>query len=480
VKRASMPSPAGLVPAEGGLTTTRASFQTCTHRHKAGGEARRRRARRGISLLEVLIAIGVLSIGLLSVAAVIPVARHEMIEAAKADRGSACGQAALHDVKVRGALNPADWRGFDGAGWTAIGAKRPPPSGTTPLYHDARRGFEFGESYAVDPLYVAEATKVTGVSSTHLADFPYNPSSPGARVVAGLPLQTRWTRMQRVTWSRVGLDVLLAQSVFRWHDDVLFPVPADETQRPEQFLRVVNQPSGQVQPLQAEFDGNYSWLVTVTPLPQHIDFPAEDPYNPGTTMPYSYSENSPLYTVSVAVFYKRDMTPPNGFVAEETPGERQVRLEFLGGGLGGGDVCLYLFPSDAGRPEYLDIRENEWLLVSGGYARTCYFYNDVTLNPPASSSGTVPVGVHKWYRVVATGEIVVEDTNGNGALDADEDMNANGILDPPYRDATLAGPDWNVANWGVDVNADGNPNEALAGLFKGVVGVYSTDMELDW
>ena len=282
--------------------------------------------------------------------------------------------------------------------------------------------------------------------------------------------------MQRVTWSRVGLNQFLARSVFKWHDDILFPVPADETQRPEQML-VRDSFSN---PLQSEFQGNYSWLVTVTPLPEHIDFLA-DPLVTGVAWPYSYSENSPLYTVSVAVFYKRDMSAPNKYaagqlMAGETPGERQVRLEFLGGGMGGGDVSLYVFPSDAGRPEYLDIKENEWLLVSGGYFRTCYYYRDIP--PVGSFPRTIPVGVHKWYRIVANGEIVVEDKNGNGTLDPLEDMNANGILDPPYREVTLAGPDWNVANWGIDVNGDGNSNEALAGLLKGCVGVFSTEMKL--
>ncbi|MFH1266447.1 MAG: prepilin-type N-terminal cleavage/methylation domain-containing protein, partial [Planctomycetota bacterium] len=45
--------------------------------------------RRGVSLLEVLISIFVLSIGLLGVAAVIPVGGHEILQAVKADRAAA-------------------------------------------------------------------------------------------------------------------------------------------------------------------------------------------------------------------------------------------------------------------------------------------------------------------------------------------------------------------------------------------------------
>jgi hypothetical protein len=67
--------------------------------------------RRGISLLEVLISIGILSVGLASVLALLPAggaqARRAMIE----DRRSALGSAALGDFVSRGFLNPNKWSG---------------------------------------------------------------------------------------------------------------------------------------------------------------------------------------------------------------------------------------------------------------------------------------------------------------------------------------------------------------------------------
>ena len=424
----------------------------------------RRRARRGISLLEVLVAIGVLSIGLLGVAAVIPVARHEMVEAAKADRSAACGQAALGDIKVRGTINPAHWRDVNGASLGEV----EPDWGWSP-YESTDRGYLFGESYAVDSLFVAENYKdrdANGDGIPEFADFPYNPVTPGT------PVGARWTRMKRVMWDQVGRDgwvnAPLAQSLYKWHDDLLFPIPADESLRPQQFP--IRDNVGDT--VKGDFQGNYSWLVTVTPSPEHIDFRS---LTSGDA--FSFPESSPLYTVSVAVFYKRDMSKPddydpdpllNRLMAGETPGERQVRLQFLGAGLGGGDVRLELLPGQGA--EYLEIKENEWLLVTGSYSRQCYYQDPIAQPPGYSSYYSTQIGVHKWYRIVATGEIVVErDSNGNGAIDPDEDSNGNLILDPPYREATLAGPDWNVSGWGGTV---------YAGLFKGVVGVFSTTMEL--
>ena len=48
-----------------------------------------------MSLLEVLAAIGVLSIGLLGLAALLPIGRYTIGEATKADRAGQCGRAAL-------------------------------------------------------------------------------------------------------------------------------------------------------------------------------------------------------------------------------------------------------------------------------------------------------------------------------------------------------------------------------------------------
>jgi type II secretory pathway pseudopilin PulG len=82
--------------------------------------------RRGISLLEVLISMGILAVGLASVMALLPAggsqARRAMIE----DRRGAIGAAVLSDIVNRGFLNPATWTSgtappvvFDGIGDSA-------------------------------------------------------------------------------------------------------------------------------------------------------------------------------------------------------------------------------------------------------------------------------------------------------------------------------------------------------------------------
>jgi hypothetical protein len=57
----------------------------------------------------VLIALGILTVGLLSVAAVFPVGGFYMQKADIADRGSAIAQAVMNDIVARGMLDPSAW-----------------------------------------------------------------------------------------------------------------------------------------------------------------------------------------------------------------------------------------------------------------------------------------------------------------------------------------------------------------------------------
>ena len=68
-----------------------------------------RPSRAGLSLMEVLLSIFVLSIGLLGVAAIIPLGQISLWETAKADRSGACGRAAMREIQVRRMLDFRYW-----------------------------------------------------------------------------------------------------------------------------------------------------------------------------------------------------------------------------------------------------------------------------------------------------------------------------------------------------------------------------------
>jgi|GEM_PF-2255168 len=63
----------------------------------------------GVTLMEVLIAIFILAVGLLGVAALLPVGGSETLEAIRADRTAAIGAAALSELHARRILEPFQW-----------------------------------------------------------------------------------------------------------------------------------------------------------------------------------------------------------------------------------------------------------------------------------------------------------------------------------------------------------------------------------
>ena len=67
-------------------------------------------ARRGISLMEVLMSIFILTVGLLGLASLIPVGGYQVGEAVRSDRAAAVGRAAFNEVRIRGLLDPRLWR----------------------------------------------------------------------------------------------------------------------------------------------------------------------------------------------------------------------------------------------------------------------------------------------------------------------------------------------------------------------------------
>src|SRR4051794_1310625 len=66
-------------------------------------------SRLGISLTEVLIAMGIMTIGLLGVASVFPVAGWQMQRAEIADNGSAIAHSAMNKLVTTGMLDPHSW-----------------------------------------------------------------------------------------------------------------------------------------------------------------------------------------------------------------------------------------------------------------------------------------------------------------------------------------------------------------------------------
>ncbi|GAB4133967.1 type IV pilus modification PilV family protein [Thermopirellula anaerolimosa] len=394
----------------------------CFHRREMFGRNGPRVAlatRSGFNLLEVLIAMFVLTIGMLGVAAAVSMGNFLAVRTLIADRTAAVGRNALAEVRVREVLNARTWVLPDGSPLLPVNN---PNAALSP-----------GEAYCIDPLFIAWTLQASG-PQPDLDRFPYYDP-------------TTVLTMNRVTlnWAPPNSADYYGR-LFRAEDDLLFENGA--LSRPRMLFRAAGvnavalpamaweTPPGP--PVRPDFQGMYSWMVTVVPT-----------VTPGV------SSDSQKYSVSVVVFRNRDMTWRDDPTAE-APSERVAAVNFLGQGIGGGDVRLSFTPQ-GGQDGFaaLDVAEGQWLLLAGR----------LPSNPPRK--------VFAWYRVLSPGE-----TYGP----ADHPHPFGGDPNRYYRELTLAGPDWNL-NWnstsGIDSDGDGILLEAQAVILPNVYGVYTETVEPD-
>lgn len=337
--------------------------------------------KRGISLLEVLIAIFVTAVGLLACAALIPVGSFQIGEANKNTRAWDLAQAASRQIRVQDMLNPQRWT--DGGGFPA-----PSP----------------GNTFAIDPYYFARNGGIyaTPITSQPECWFP----CPAAEDVTGgaFPRVYQVPRLTLTTWGGSSTPAMLAEPysdsdgngkhdsgepfrnlpigsagpwddrsmfaerMFTGHDDLVFNVPDDRQLRPTPTVNSFSKETAD--------SGDYSWMVTAS----------ADPLNPSRQQ------------LSIVVFHKR---PVLYDPSAETPSERTVFADVDGDGR-----SALLYYTAGPTTNYLDIKSGSWLLLTGTLL-----------------SGQK---VARWYRVVAVG-------------DPEDDTPASTYM--RRRRVTLAGPD---------------------------------------
>lgn len=440
-------------------------------------EIRNRMFRSGISLVEVLIAMGILTIGLLGVAALFPVGAFYMHKGDVADRGSAVAQAAFNEVLTRGWLNPENWLvledGIQGvAAAPGVYSKtfnRPfaemlrrykaSLAGSTGLSAsdiEKRITLEFGSVFVVDPLGIAGAAKTDPTTGEHI------PMSNAARVRPGaaFPSSTVWTiytsPSATTLWTPWGdnlsygprwpirrvslrqpihqatqgplyrpLDLAIADKLFSSPDDLALDLPAARDKSSIQRLDISSvdlnaNGNSRDDALARQSRPEYSWVITVSPNTSE----ARDALG---TDPSAHS-----YEVSVVVFYKRPLptTRPDDDAAvisnldQMISNERGAYAKILSTGLNGGEVLLTRIPATGSTFEPAEspfniLKTGQWIMLCG---------------PHPNSTDARPLMTARWYRVLAIdGKETKLDETGAPTTD---------LSQPERRLVSLRGPQW--------------------------------------
>jgi hypothetical protein len=311
--------------------------------------------RRGVSLIEVLFAILVTTIGLFGALALLPVASAQARKGRINDFVAVAAPNCIHEFDARGMRRGlSTWIAYD-------------PAFAPPQFRlvSAITTMPYGTAYCIDPRFIA-AHDSTQVRATAARSFPYDASGTEAK-------------MLRVTLSDGGtalnyMKKLQAESIFSLNDDLAYDRPDDNSLAPTQQFDLLPAVAGVRARRRTE--GHMSWMATVVPK--------VDRYTVTTT---------DQFVLSIVMFHDR----PTSFGYDEgaatftLPDERTVSVGFPGSGVGGGEVLLAATTEAA-----LKLRPNDWLMLSG------------TMMHVLGSS----VPVFKWYRVSDTeAEVTFNGTN---------------------------------------------------------------------
>lgn len=456
-----------------------------------------------LTLAEVLIALGVLTVGLLGVASIFPVGAHYMQTGEIADRAGAVAQAALEDAIIRGHLDPENWVHISFDGLRNTPAFNQPTAPLYPLRHDGglvvaerltkglrasrvapatllagvpgdtpelkrkhyQAGF-YGGAYVIDPIGMAAAIDESEAAPTlpnnqwqlqseAIRRFPASTGDLGYRVSAQLLPGTWWP------WD-------LSPALSTW------PVRRVITTRgPSPWLAGADQ--ARSSEAAALFTSSDDLVVT---LPDNGDEPARQRIESavvGTSAPVASTRQSSgnyswLLTVapasdaardafattpdaypadvSAAVFYKRQVGRGSVEVQEA---ERLVAAQVVSTSPGGGEMLL----TRSGGPEpspFEDLRGGHYVMVVG---------------PHPQSTSNSPRLVLRWCRVLN-----IQDTGrvnqplNNAPIDLSRD---NAVL------VSLRGPDW---PWRPSASAGSVSNDLRVAVIPGVVAVHTKTMRL--
>ena len=417
--------------------------------------------RRGVSILEVLFAILVTTIGLLGAVALFPVASAQARKARINDAMAVAGRSAVHTFDSLGMRRPERWVAWN-ENWDLNNMGQQIP----PLQFKAvdKVSYRYDRSYCIDPRFVAAnyaPISLRARANTFPADAAntsVNPSPTlammrvslvngqrtGSTLVADPPMG--WIQLGGTGPWRTYQD----NAIFQLDDDLAFLRPGIDdvsaaggrNDRSLPALQAYDElPTVSGSYAKRQTQGHYSWMATLVPKLDLYAGMATDEY-----------------VLSIVMFHDRpgDLslgpTNPNALLLE-----RNLNVYFDGGdGSTGGEVIIYApfagtpnQASDEAAAQTLKLRANDWVLLAG------------------NTGGSSPAHF-QWFRVSSCDD---EPTY--------EQAFSSGSVNLPARYqvyATLVGRDWNI-------NLR-NPRTTFAGtaqatIVEGVVGVYEKTVRLD-
>jgi type II secretory pathway pseudopilin PulG len=380
--------------------------------------------RRGVTLLEVLFAIGVAALGLLGAIAVFPVALSQARKGRTADISAVGGESAIATFQVQGMHEPQRWIYWNTAtsNWAAVPAN----------FQQSNSPF-FGYSFCIDPMLFAHNAADDPGNAATWAHFPAVPQTAATNTrmqriglqniwagpdgrwgVASIDDDTNGVVDDLGEWKWAGSDdgmqqmsEVVADKAFRIEDELMYERPSDETLPAAQLFTGMKDSAGNPVPGRRQEEGRLTWFATLVPKlnrDQPVDASGiarlDDEYVLSIVVCRDRASGEALHVNDPA----NPEHPWNEWTAKILPND------FHSGGVGGGEVTITTNDTavDAtfNREEYTTLKSGQWVMLG----RTI-------------PGDVAAVQYHQWYRVADAAETVA---NGNRWS----------------QDVSLIGPDW--------------------------------------
>ncbi len=411
------------------------------------GTLNRRRGRPAVTIIEVLFAILVTSVGLLGAIALFPVASAQARRARLNDMLGLAGRSAFHDFDTRGMRRPDRWLAWD--------PNVAPAGSFVPYLSVSNLNLAWGESLCIDPRMIASHTSTnttTGVQSLAAAtsasgsaggqcvqSFPYAAVGTTPFLIPATPMTPqRWNTqyMRRITLraasgAALGMRLPQADAIFRIEDDISYTRPENggpngATRSDSATQNATLLPTGATNSWgRRSSDGKITWLATIAPIFDISGVPSDE------------------YTLSVVMLHDR----PSRLDRIDNMMERTVTGTFQSAGETGGEIRL-----TSTSAEQLQLKSNDWVMVSGTY------------NVSQTTAGPF-VTRFQWYRIAECDLepelITIGPATGNFQL---------------Y--ATLIGQDWNM-NFANPLTTTPTGNVSVT-IVQGAFAVYEKTIRLEY
>jgi prepilin-type N-terminal cleavage/methylation domain-containing protein len=351
---------------------------------------------RGITLIEVLIAIFVLAVGLVSVSALLPVAGFQVQRSQIDDRKAQVGPSAAREFRTRAWLRPDYWLYANNKYFV---------DSTTGILNGWNPGNGAGTGTAIT---AQQSIPPIAIDPRMIKQFDTSASlfaSNGGTIV-----------MPRLTCTS-ALGAAADQACLS-QDDLTFDIAANNPDAlPTNGFNSAN--------TKRAFEGRFSWMATLVPV-------YGDPVAPN---PNGTPLNRNSMILSTVVFNQRPTAIAPGTKdssGANISGERAAQATFTGTaitnpptaqGIGAGELQMF-----SGSQNDLAVKSGEWIMLG-----------TIILDPNAPGA-TPPQQVRpyfRWYRVVSAGPIM----SPNSSDPTHGDNRSSGFA----RDLTISGADWQMA-----------------------------------